>query len=105
MKSRPRDVADEAREDMEVQGEVTVVKALVRKVEDDVAVRRGWPMVPLKSECWFMSSNTRSRGVEDESIDVVGAEKVVAMANGEVKDVGDDKELIFLRRESSALML
>jgi len=52
-----------------------------------------------------MLSNTRSRGVDNESIEVVGAEKVVAMANGEVKDVGDDTEVIFVRRESSKSML
>ena len=52
-----------------------------------------------------MLSNTRSRGVDNESIEVVGAEKVVAMAKVEVKEVGDYTEVIFVRRGSSKLML
>ena len=52
-----------------------------------------------------MWSNTFSRGVDDKSIEVVDAKKVVAMANGEVKDAGDDKELNFVRLGSSNLML
>ena len=38
-----------------------------------------------------MYSITRSGGVDDKSIEVVDAEKVVAMAKGEVKDVGGDE--------------
>ena len=53
-KSRACGVVDESLDDMEVQGEVTVVTDLVREVEDDVAVRRGWPMMPLKPEGSFM---------------------------------------------------
>jgi len=53
-KSHARDVADEAREGIEVRGEVIVVEDLVKKVEDDVAVVRGWPMMPLKPKGSFM---------------------------------------------------
>ena len=35
LKSRPRDVVDELREDMEVEGEVTMVKDVARRVDDD----------------------------------------------------------------------
>jgi hypothetical protein len=54
LKSHARDVADEAREGIEVRGEVIVVEDLVKKVEDDVAVVRGWPMMPLKPKGSFM---------------------------------------------------
>ena len=94
MKSRTRDVADESLEDVEVQGEVTVVKEAASRVDEDVGLRRERPVMPQKSEGWFMLSNTRSRGVDDESTEVVGAEKVVAMARGDVKDVGADDGLI-----------
>jgi len=61
--------------------------------------------MPQKSEGCFMLSNTRSRGVDDESTEVSGAEKLVAMAKVEVKEVGDEAEVIFVIRESIKLML
>jgi len=50
-------------------------------------------------------SNRCSRGADDESIEVVDAEIVVAMEKVDVKEVGDDTSLIFVRRESSKLTL
>ena len=35
LKLRPRDVVGELREDMDVEGEVTVVKDVARRVDDD----------------------------------------------------------------------
>ena len=45
-KSRPRDVVDELLEDMEVQGEVTVVKEAAGRVDEDVGLRRERPLIP-----------------------------------------------------------
>jgi len=38
LKSRPRDVADESLEDVEVQGEVTLVKEAATRVDVDVGL-------------------------------------------------------------------